>query len=147
MWSALDAVMRSGIEEKRIILAKVVANAMTSDEPIDEAQLIVAALQELDAPHIRALARLRAADDANQAAPDAARDDILDAALEQELMPVLAGLVRAGVVYQGSVERGNGLYSIPNPRTYGITGVNDFGRRLLADLQGLAEHQEKLGTV
>jgi hypothetical protein len=57
-------------------------------------------------------------------------------------MPVLAGLVRAGVVFTGSVQRGTGLFSSPNPRTYSITGVNEFGRRLLVDLEGLAEHQE-----
>ena len=133
LWTAIQAVMASGLEQKRIVLARVLSNAMTSDEPIDEAQLIVAALQELDGPHIRALARLKIADDADQAARNVT-DEHMAAALAREPMPVLAGLVRAGVVYQGSVERESGLYSIPDPRTYGIVGVNEFGRNLLADL-------------
>lgn len=134
LWTALRAVMASGLEQKRIVLGRVVANAMTSDESTDEAQLIVSALHALDAPHIRALARLKAADDANQAAPDV-NDEILETALEaREPTPVLAGLVNAGVVYQGSIARQNGLYSIPNPRTDGITGVNEFGRNLLTEL-------------
>jgi hypothetical protein len=76
MWTALDAAVRSGLEQKRIVLAKVVANAMTSDEHVEEAHLIVGALQVLDAPHIRALVHLRDADDANQTNPGTAGDDL-----------------------------------------------------------------------
>lgn len=60
-WTATQAVMASGLESKRIYLARVVANALTSDELADSDQLVVTALSELDGIHVRALTRLRAA--------------------------------------------------------------------------------------
>jgi hypothetical protein len=51
--------------------------------------------------------------------------------------PVLATLVRVGVVYVGPEQRGNSLYSVPRARTSRITGVNDFGRELLVDLRSV----------
>ena len=86
--------------------------------------------------HIAALTRLAAADDENQSNPGI-DDEILDCALLAEPTPVLAALVRAGVVFQGSVPRGTGLHSIPKPRTYGIAGVNEFGRMILDDLRSI----------
>jgi hypothetical protein len=136
LWSSVQASMSTGIEGKRIYLARVVANAMTDATKIDGAQLIVKALTELEGPHVRALVELVAADDANQAEPGNS-DEILQAALEAIPAPVLATLVRVGVVYVGSEQRGNGLYSVPRARTYSITGVNDFGRELVDDLHSV----------
>lgn len=136
LWSSVQAAMSTGIEGKRVYLARVVANAMTDTTTIDDAQLIVTALTELEGPHISALVKLVAADDANQADPGNS-DEILQAALEAIPAPVLATLVRVGVVYVGSEQRGNGLYSVPRARTYSITGVNDFGREVLANLRGI----------
>ena len=130
------ASMVTGIEGKRTYLARVVANAMIDTTKIDDAQLIVRALTELDGPHIRDLVKLVAADDASQADPGNG-DEILQAALEAIPAPVLATLVRLGVVYVGSEQRGNGLFSVPRARTYSITGVNDFGRELLANLRSV----------
>jgi hypothetical protein len=62
LWTALQAITMTGVESKRRVLQDVVANAMTSDEPIDMEQLKVMVLAELDAPHIRALTRLAEAD-------------------------------------------------------------------------------------
>ena len=121
-------------------LARVVANAMTSTEPIDEAQLIVGVLKELDGPHIRALTTIRDADDANQLGPSL-RDEILQNALKAQPYPVLAALARTGVVRQGSEERENGLYSITFADTLGITGISDFGRKLLADLESVTTNE------
>jgi uncharacterized protein (DUF2342 family) len=131
--SSLETAMATGLDNKRVYLARVVAHAFKSDEPIDEALLIAGALRELDGPHIRALARLKVAEDMNQDDPGH-NDQILQAALRKEPSPVLATLARAGVVRQGSEQRGKGLYSIPRAETYSITGVNDFGRKILAEL-------------
>ena len=87
-------------------------------------------------PHIRALARLKVADDKSRADPDL-NDEILQAELDKQYSPVLAALVRVGVVKQGSEKVSEGLFSIPRAETYSITGVNDFGRKLL-----LAERRE-----
>lgn len=136
VWNALQAAMATSLDNKRIYLARVVRNALNSDEPIDAEQEVVRVLGELDGPQIRALTRLRAADDENLAS-NATNDEIFQAALRKEASSVLAALARAGVVYQGSVETSEGLYSIPDPHTYSITAVNPFGRYLLTELESV----------
>ncbi|MBE1551914.1 hypothetical protein GGC64_006001 [Mycobacterium sp. OAS707] len=138
LWSSTQTSMSSADLRKRVYLAQVVAVAMTSSEPIDEALLIVSALRELDRPHIRALVRIREADMANQKDPGL-NDDVLQGALRAIPYPVLAALARTGVVRQGSEQRGNGLFSITYADTLGITGISEFGRTLLADLESVAE--------
>jgi len=134
LWSSVQAAMAAGIEGKRVYLARVVAQAMSGDSAImDEARLVVSALGELDGPHIAALTRIRIADDASRAAGLA--NDILVNALESEKEPILAALVRTGVVLVGLTESGEaGMYSMTGARNYSIGGVNEFGRRLLAEL-------------
>jgi hypothetical protein len=90
-------------------------------------------LRDLDAPHLRALARIRAAEDA---ARDAARHDRADVvesaghavkvAAEAESAPVRAALIRTGVIEQETGFGGGMVYTL-----------SEFGRRLLADLDQL----------
>lgn len=134
--SAMSTAMASGLENKRIYLARVVANAFASDEPIDTAWLKAEVLRDLDGPHIRALARLRMADDENQAEPGM-DDAIFQEALRKEPTPVLAVLARSGVLRQGSEMRSSGLASLPRAETLSITGVNDFGREVLTELESI----------
>jgi hypothetical protein len=48
----------------------------------------------------------------------------------------MAALIRTGVVYSvGTVVPGDGTAYPPAPRQLGTSGVTDFGRRLLEDLQ------------
>lgn len=136
LWASTQAVMSTGLEGKRILLARVAANAMTSTEPIDEAQIMVAILSELDAPHIRALVRIRDADDRNQKDPGL-RDEILQGELRTHSYPILAVLARTGVVRQGSEMRSQGLSSIAYAETLSISGISDFGRKLLEDLESV----------
>lgn len=139
LWSSTATAMASSHEGKRRYLALVVANAMMSDEPIDMEQLIVSVLEELDGPHIRALALIRKADDANQRNPGVTGDDILHAELEHLPFPVLAALVRTGTLRQGSEQRSNGLVSRPRAETLSISGVSDFGRELLENLESVVD--------
>ena len=126
LWASLQAVMASGLEAKRLYLARVVAKAIRSDEPVDEAQLIVRVLDELDGPEVRALARLEAAHDR-----DLLRGlDGSESAVAEELRlhvnpPIEASLIRSGVVETGVV-LGKGS---------GVSGVNEFGRVLLRGLR------------
>lgn len=83
-----QAAMTTGVGGKRILMAWVIANAMTSDEPIDGAQLIVWALAELEAPHFRALVKIKKADAANQQNPED-NDEPIQAVLRAEAYPVL----------------------------------------------------------
>ncbi|MGX4707701.1 hypothetical protein LZP97_26840 (plasmid) [Rhodococcus sp. DMF-1] len=127
------AAVRTGLDNKRRVLAKVVANAATSDEPIDTAQLVVAALTELDGPHIRALARIRAAEVAAEGTevPAGERgfsDPSENAAFHaghKEPTPVLSTLVRTGVVDPATVVSGG----------VAIRGTTPFGRELLGYLE------------
>jgi hypothetical protein len=136
LWSSTQTSMSSADLRKRVYLAQVVAEAMTSTEPIDEALLIVSALRELDRPQIQALVRIREADAANQKDPGL-NDNILQDALTAIPYPVLAALARTGVVRQGSEQRGNGLFTVTYAATLGISGISEFGLRLLADLESV----------
>lgn len=136
LWSSTQVSMATSWEGKRIYLARVVANAMTSTEPIDEAQLIVNALKELDGPQIRALTLIRNAAGEHQHDPDH-YDDIMRELLRAQRYPILAALARTGVVRQGSDERRTGLFSVTYADTLGICGISDFGWKLLADLESV----------
>ncbi|MBM4634506.1 hypothetical protein GS482_21325 [Rhodococcus hoagii] len=127
------AAVRSGLEEKRRVLARVVANAAASSEPIDTAQLVVAALSDLDGPHIRALARIRAAEKAalpGDVEPDSEErgSRLEDAAFEagrKEEPPVLSALIRTGVAYPATLVGGG----------VAICGTTPFGQELLSYLE------------
>jgi hypothetical protein len=136
LWTALQAVAATGVESRRKLLVKVVANAMTSTEPIDMEQLQTMALAELDAPHFRALARLAHAEDLDAAEGKTDKqDNNLDQAATNEPVPVLAALIRTGAVYPaGIVDNRDGTMRPPSLRELGVSGVTDFGRRLLVDL-------------
>ncbi len=136
LWISTQTSMSSADLRKRIYLAQVVAEAMTSAEPIDEALLIVSALRELERPQIQALVRIREADATNQKDPGI-HDDILQDALRAIPYPILATLARTGVVRQGSEQRGNGLFTVTYADTLGISGISEFGLRLLADLESV----------
>jgi hypothetical protein len=60
--NTLDSAARTGYEAKRRLLAKVVINAALDDARVDESSLMAQA-RDLDAPHVRALVRIRLAFD------------------------------------------------------------------------------------
>ena len=136
--NSLQVAMLTADERKRIYLARVVSQAFKDDALVSDAILITEALRQLDGPHIRALAKIVVADDKNQKNPGHS-DEILQAELETHKPPLLAALVRAGVVYVGSEQRvrESGLFSVPRAKTYSISGVNQFGRDLLDDLESI----------
>lgn len=143
LWTALQAITMTGVESKRRVLQKVVANAMTSDDPIDMDQLKVMALAELDAPHLRALVRLAEADWLDRKSSSRRRDSspeneqtYVDMVAKREPIPVLAALIRTGVVYPGgAVDTGQGLLRMPPARELSVGGVTEFGEDLLDDLR------------
>jgi ribosomal protein L18 len=96
----IDAAVRTGVEAKRRLLAKVIAQAVLDDARVDPAHLYVMALQDLEAPHLRALERLRRVE---QAAQDSslggkAADQLIGEAWDAEPIPVQAALSRTGCV-------------------------------------------------
>lgn len=132
----VEIAVRSGLKAKRRLLAKVVAKAVLDDAEVEPGQLLVQAFRDLDAPHLRALARLRNAEDAATAVNidgetrDVRSDRISDAVLNAgraEPTPILAALIRTGVIYPATLVGGG----------VAAHGVSEFGRRLLADLESL----------
>lgn len=132
----VEIAIRSGFAAKRRLLAKVVARAVNDDAKIEESQLIVTALRDLDAPHIRALARLRTVQNEAEASKDpgdqnkSAHDRVTGAvasASYKEPVPIRSTLVRTGVVFPATVV-GSGVV---------IASLTDFGEKLLADLDSV----------
>lgn len=138
--NALDSAARSGLEAKRRLLSKVVINAALDDARVDEGVLIEQAIRELEAPHLRAMARIDAAWKGRRVEeqdrlryPGQTDDQLLpslqgEAAYEAGLRepdPVIATLVRAGVAAPATLI-GGGI---------GVHKITTFGRSLLAELQ------------
>lgn len=116
---AVDGAMRTSLESKRRLLARVAATALSDDTMVDDSALIIDALRDLDGPHIRALARLADSDPSLQTEPGARSD--FTSVVEKEHHAVLAGLTRHGLLLQTVTYDGKPV----------VTRVSDFGRRLL----------------
>ncbi|MGQ1799147.1 hypothetical protein ACT4S5_18780 [Kocuria oceani] len=103
-----ETAMRTGVAAKRRLLAEVIANAVLDDAMVDASQLYVMALRDLEAPHIRALARLaRIVRELRPQLPEdsSKRPSFVGKANEQVLgvwnaepAPIQAALVRTGCV-------------------------------------------------
>ena len=122
---ALEAAMRTGHEAKRRTLARVVINAVTDDARVDESQLLAMALGQLEGPHIRALARLRAAELGAPGEPLDASFDKGNAVSDQQPKAVISVLIATGTVVPTTFV-GGGI---------GACAVTDLGRLLIADLE------------
>jgi hypothetical protein len=127
--NGVEVATRTGLENKRRLLAKVVSAAMLDDFKIDGAQLRVEALRDLDVPQIKALERLH-----RLAVEHAGREDdksiatayheAVQAAWLAEPYPVRAALTRTGVAFALMGTYGG----------FSVEGINEFGSGLLAEL-------------
>lgn len=127
-------------------MGRVVGRAVLDDTLIDDVQLITAVSREVDAVHIRALERLRRAEDDIAAEARQQADEARDAGQDpqraeaawsnrfhtvvgeevqrmgdREPVPIRATLIRTGVVVPATMVGGGAS----------IYRVSDFGRRLL----------------
>jgi hypothetical protein len=128
--AALEALVRSGFEAKRVVLARAVANAYDNDEAVDESALIVDVLARLEPMHIRALARLeRAVAEAEKATTDDDRHRIVREVYRAEPIPVLAALIQTGVCIPATVLTGG----------VAIYNVSPVGSQLLRLLRDVAD--------
>lgn len=127
MLDALDTAGRTGLDAKRRLLAQVLADAVLDDAKVEESQLITQALRDLDAPHIRALERIRLASDtvAQLPEPEKERSEVVLAAGRAEPTPVIAVLIRVGAVEPATIFGGG----------HGVHDISDFGRNLLDALR------------
>lgn len=132
----IEAAARTGYEAKRRALARVITAAVLDDARVDESALFVAALRDLDAPHLRALERMLRAEDSVERQEGVTRlnDADVTAAVrtvaEGEHDAVNTALIRAGVAFSvGSLYGGLEVAGM----------VSDFGRRLLAYVRAAQE--------
>lgn len=148
----LDAATRTGYEAKRRLLSRVISAAVLDDAKVDEALLVVLALRELDAPHLRVLERMRRAEDdvlgrdlsefssesheeagAKMARENAANRAVVDAGSGVPVV-LLETLTRTGVAHQLGMSYGG-------PTCPGT--VSNFGRLVLDNLREVEVVEER----
>jgi hypothetical protein len=143
----LEAAMRTTLEAKVRALGKVLAAGLDGRATVDEAQVLTAALADIEAPHVQVLAELRTRADTNAAAAEAdrqkpgelltmSRDDIL--AKLPGHRDVLDAVLRIleGHYLVVPVSLGMTFETWGGPGRWGIT---DLGRSCLKRIEEAAE--------
>lgn len=132
---ALDSATRTSLRSKRIAMGLVISARLAGDDAdVDEAPLLLRALQSVDRPDVAVLASIRAVQgDASLATEpdylDMASDD--EKRRRAEISKIVADahpLVLSTLVASGLVEE------MVFPSRTGITGLSPFGRRFLNHL-------------
>lgn len=111
---ALEAGARTSVEAKRIAMGRVLGQAVKDDAQIDDSAAMLQALAALENPHFALLARIRTfADSAGQLGGGFGVPEPYKSALIAE------GLVTVSI-------------QTIRPTGLAVTGLTDFGRRLLS---------------
>ena len=131
--NSVDAALRTGLEAKRQLLARVVAEAVLDDAKLDESQLISETLADLDVPHIRALMQMR-----DEWQSEGEHDEVnfgTSTAYAQAHPSIRATLVRTATARSAGSTR-----TARNGR-HRQSGITEFGLTLIAALEaeGLAQ--------
>lgn len=127
----VDLATRTGLEAKRRALVRAVSTAVLDDSRVEDGQLIVFALRDLDAPHVRALARLWHVqlNSLTESSTDAvARKQTTTAAVNVAAALEAGSIISA--LHRADVVRSTGL-SLGGVTTGEVTA---FGQRLLEEL-------------
>lgn len=134
--NAIEAAMRTGFAPKRRLLAGVVTATVLDDATVDETGLIVAALRDLDAPHLRALERM---DRAERAARHDGADDHRVARAVSTTAHCEPAAVVAALRQHAAVVSVSPSPLLMSADTLGVTpsvvGVSAFGRKILMYLR------------
>lgn len=124
---AVEVGARTTLSEKRRAMADAVSRAVLDTARVDESQLIVAALSDLDVPHLRELEAFRRTVDAADPDRENAAARMLETSASGMISPIEAALVRHGCIWSASLSVMGG--SITH------WGVTRFGRALLDELK------------
>jgi len=134
--NAVDAAVRTGLEAKRRLLARAVAQAVIDEARLDESLLITEALAQLDAPHVKALKRMAVEwEETLRGDPEALNWG------QSEVWRNLAEPIRAALVRTGTAKPPSNTFAAtkgPNRQM----GISDFGLELVRRLEaeGLDDH-------
>lgn len=146
--AAAEAGSRSSLAEKRVMLGRAVARAATDRAELDESEFIVAALSDLDAPHLQTLKRMATAQErvlrTNETDHEHAAE-VASRVFVESHSSVRAALVRHGAVnqyYETQIKSidGGTIGSTPrvsddNVRTTVRYAVSGFGNHLLSEVE------------
>lgn len=136
--NAVDAALRTGLEAKRRLLARAVADAVMDEARLDESQLVAAALAELDVPHVRALKRMadewKATEDPAvwEARKVEGRREGLTG--QSEVFRCLPEPIRATLVRTGTALPPRNVFTVQAER-HRQDGIADFGLELIEALE------------
>lgn len=119
---------RTTLREKRRAMAGSVSRAVLDTAGVDESQLTIAALSDLDVPHLRELEAFRRRADAAEPDRGYAAARMIETSTSRMLSPIEAALMRHGCIWSTSLSVMGG-----STTHWGLTG---FGRTLLDELQG-----------
>lgn len=127
--NAAEAGERTSMAAKRRLLGRAVGRAARDTARIDESELQVRALRDLDVPHVQALSHIE-----EQTRRQAGSNPVaaVSEALKRYPAPIRAALIQHGLVEQAST------WDDMNA----ISGLNDFGTRLLEDLRSEEDANE-----
>jgi hypothetical protein len=127
--------MGSGLQEKREALGRVVARALEDDAFVDDAELLIATLDSIEAPHVRAMTEIRhAVDQVKQAgewpprAVGAAHEIIADVVSAGHRFDdlVIRSLSTLGLIYAGDMTDQWLVHDL-TPRGYELLGFLESG--------------------
>ncbi|MFA9444454.1 hypothetical protein [Egicoccus sp. AB-alg6-2] len=125
---AVESGARTTLREKRRAMADAVSRAVLDTARVDEGQLIIAALSDLDVPHLRELEAFRRRADAAEPDRQDAAARMIETSTSGMISPIEAALMRHGCIWSTSLSVLGG-----STTHWGVTG---FGRALLDELQG-----------
>lgn len=132
--AAVEAAGRTGLEEKRRLLARAVTRAVLDDARVDEATLVIGVLAQIDAPHVRCLEAVRRAEEEAEAAGEvSARAEYAEREIVPRIAeagrahpaPILAALTSLGLLEASGTFEGTAL----------VKGLTPFGQALLRELR------------
>lgn len=137
--NAVEAAIRTGLEAKRRLLIRAVAEAVGDEAKIDESYLLTAVLAELDVPHVRTLKALAdewAAAEQQHAdgTPSWGTSDVWQATPA----PIRAALVATGTAINPTIA----LIARPEPNRQ--QGISDYGLEVLRQLVAEGYSSERL---
>lgn len=131
---AVEAGMRSTMDEKRRAMAKAISRAVLDIAEVDETQLVIAALEDLDVPHLRGLEDLRRRVDEERSPMESPVSRTIEGRDTGLIAPIEAALLRHGCIFNRTTP------------TYGGStahwGVTAFGRHLLNDLHRESDNED-----
>lgn len=130
--AAVEAALRTGMEAKRRLLTRAVAQAVEDAAKVDDAQLMVDTLSQLDVPHIQALQRLAA--EYYEHLKDTSKNPFgVSEAWKAEPAAIRAALLRVGAakLHAGTYFSGEG-----RPLQ---DGISDYGLEILRSLREVAD--------